>query len=65
MENKTVYAVFTCDEWKSRASMRLVAIADDDGIDKVYQDIMSEYDFTEEDIETYTYKEELTLNEVC
>ena len=65
MDNKTVYAIFSCDEWKSRSSMVLIAVADEDGLDDVYRDIKNKYYFTDDDIETYTYKEELNLNEVC
>lgn len=65
MDNKTVYAIFTCDEHKMRDSMYLVAIADDEGLSAVYEAIAHKYGYSEEDMETYTCTEELNLNEVC
>lgn len=65
MESKTVYAIFTCDEHKMRDSMRLVAVADDDGLSAVYEDLAHKYNYSEQDMETYITVEELTLNVVC
>ena len=65
MESKTVYAFFTCDEWKSRSSMVLIAVADEGGLSAVYEDIAHKYGYSKEDMETYIYVEELDLNEVC
>lgn len=45
MDNKTLFAIFTCNEWKMRDSMNLVAIADEEGLGKVYMDIMKKMIF--------------------
>lgn len=65
MDNKTVYAIFSCDDHKMRDSMRLIAIADNDGLSAVYEDIAHKYGYSEEEMETYTTTETLTLNELC
>lgn len=65
MESKTVYAVFSCDEHKMHSSMRLEAVADDEGLSAVYEAIAHKYGYSEEDMKTYIYVEELELNEVC
>lgn len=65
MESKTVYAVFSCDEHKMHSSMRLEAVADDEGLSAVYEAIAQKYGYSEEDMKTYTTTETLTLNELC
>jgi len=65
MESKTVYAVFSCDEHKMHSSMRLEAVADDEGLSAVYEELAHKYNYSEQDMETYTCTEELKLNEVC
>ena len=63
MNKKEVIAFWDCDEWKSKDSMRLIAIAEVDNAPDIWLKIKSEHDYTDEDMETYIYTETFTLNE--
>lgn len=59
---KEVIAFFDCDKWKSRDSMRLIAIADVDNAPDIWNAIKDEHNYTDKDMETYIYTETFTMN---
>ena len=63
LEGKVV-VIFSCDEWKSRASMRMIMVSDTEHLSENLDKIKYLYEYTDEEMETYIYTEEMELNEV-
>jgi hypothetical protein len=60
-----VYVIFDCDEWKSKSSMRLIMVSTPDCLENNLATIKTEHDYTDEDMKTYIYIEEVELNYFC
>lgn len=57
-----INCIYDCDEWKSRSSMRLIALADGNHLEDVLSKIKEEHGYDDEDMETYIHIEDLELN---
>jgi hypothetical protein len=60
----TIYIIFDCNQWKSRDSMRFLATADEKNLDSILATIQRDKEYTPQDMETYIYIEETTLNTI-
>ena len=61
----TIYCIYDCDEWKSRDSMRLICVCDDEHKADMLHAIQRDHSYTDEDMETYIFVEEMKLNDFC
>lgn len=58
-----VICIFSCDKWKSAESMRLICVSTVEKLDEIMAKIKDEYEYTDEDMETYIYTEAFTVDE--
>ena len=64
MSNTSVCVIFSCDEHQTRSSFRLIGVVYEDSIDEALKSIKEEWDYSDEDIETYIYVEYCELNDL-
>ena len=60
----TVILIYSCDEWKSRSSMRLIMVSDTEHLPENLKKIKFNYDYTDDDMETYIFTEKAEINEL-
>ena len=59
-----VVVIFSCDEWKSRDSMRMIMVSDTEHLQENLNKIKFNYDYSDEDMEKYIYTEKMEINEL-
>ena len=57
-----VYIVYDCDEWKTKDSFRFLAVCDRAHLDTMLEAIKADHEYTDDEMKTYIYIEETTLN---
>lgn len=62
---KTVFVIFDCDQWKSKQSMRLIMVSSEEKLESNLATIKADHGYTDEDMETYIYVEEVYLDTFC
>ena len=60
--HKDIHLYYDCDEWKSKSSMRLICVCDNEHVEEMYQAIKEEHEYTDEDMDMYIYHECRELN---
>ena len=60
-----LFVIYDCDEWKSRSSLRLIMVSDDEMLESNLASIKIDHDYTDDDMKTYILIEEVTLNKVA
>ena len=59
---KQVICIYSCDQWQSRDSFRLIAVVDKEHFDSMLATIKRDYAYTDDDMNTYIWYECVTLN---
>lgn len=59
-----VIVIFSCDEWKSRESMRMIMVSDTEHLSENLKKIKFNYGYTDDDMEKYIFAEKMEINEL-
>lgn len=59
-----LFVIYDCDEWKSRSSLRLIMVSDAEMLESNLATIKRDHDYTDDDMGTYIFVEEVTLNKI-
>lgn len=59
-----LYVFFDCNEWKEYSSFRFICVVDHDHYMDAYEKIKKERGYSDEEMETFIYIEETTLNDL-
>ena len=51
----TIYIIYDCDEWKSRASMRFICAARKEALKEALNQIKDAREYTDEEMKTYIF----------
>lgn len=60
----TVYILFHCNQWKEWSSMRIIGVVTKTHLKRTLRAIKKECRYSDEDMETYIYTHETTLNDL-
>lgn len=58
----TVIAIFDCDEWKTRQSMRLIMISSPEKLEENLKRIKKEHEYSDQDMKDYIFTEEYVVD---
>lgn len=59
-----LFVIYDCDKWKSRSSLRLIMVSDAKTLESNLATIKRDRNYTDDDMETYIFVEEVTLNKI-
>jgi hypothetical protein len=57
-----VHCIYDCDEWKSRESMRLIMVSDEEHFRYNMHNIQADHEYTDEEMDKYIFVEEMEIN---
>ena len=58
------YVIFHCDAWKTWESMRFIGVCTETHLRKVLRAIQKTCKYSDEDLDTYIYVTETTINDI-
>ena len=59
-----VIVIYSCDEWKTYSSMRIIMISDLEHLTENLNKIKTAYNYSADDMEKYIYTEKMNINEL-